>query len=144
MEQNPHIIGIRQGDAKTIRETWQDYSPVVSRWVIGGGGSGDDVQDIFQDALLIVYDKAGVPDFKLTSKFSTYFLGICRNLTGNLFQKKYFRHVTIPEEFKYMEESPINYDELERRNLFDKAKAQLERIAGSCLTYFFRENQWRR
>jgi len=123
MEQDPYIAGIRNGDPKIVAEIWGDIFPAVRKWVTAGGGNEDDAKDVFQDAMMVVYDKAQRPDFQLTSKFSTFFLGICRNLLGNLFQKKYFRHITIPEDAKYMAEVPVDFAELERHNLFDLAKA---------------------
>lgn len=122
MENDPYIQGIRNGDRKIVAEIWKDIFPAVRKWVREGGGNEDDAKDIFQDAMMLVYDKAAQPDFQLSSKFSTFFLGISRNLLGNLFQKKYFRHITISDDDKYMGE-PLDFEEIERRNLFDKAKA---------------------
>jgi len=122
MEQDPYIAGIRNGDRTVIAEIWKNLFPAVRKWVMEGRGNEDDAKDVFQDAMMVVYDKAAHPDFQLSSKFSTFFLGICRNLLGNLFQKKHFQHISIPEDAKYMGE-PIDFDEIERHKIFDRAKA---------------------
>jgi RNA polymerase sigma factor (sigma-70 family) len=140
MEQNPYIVGIRNGELKIIEEIWRDLFPPVRKWVLSLGGIEDDAKDVFQDAILVVYDKSMEVDFKLANKFSTYFLGICRNLVGNLYQKKYFMHVTITEEFKYIEDVPIDLEAKERRNLLDKAMSQLGKECRKVMELFFEEN----
>lgn len=131
------IAAIQQGDKATIESLWKELFPAVMRWVVTCGGHEEDAKDVFQDALLIIYDKSKDPGFRLTSKFSTYFLGICRNLVGNLFQKKYKRDVTISEELKYIEDEPVDYVERDKKKLFDQARAQLGADCRQLLDLFF-------
>ncbi len=131
------IAGIRTGDRKTVDSIWTDLFPAVRKWVRDCGGSDDDAKDVFQDALMVIYDKAGKPDFQLTSKFSTYFLGICRNLVGNLFQKRYRRDVTLSDELKSIAEEPIDYEVRDRKKLLDNARKQLGHDCQRVLDLFF-------
>jgi len=138
MEQDPYIVGLRNGDQKIVAEIWKEIFPAVRKWAIGSGGNEDNAKDVFQDAMMVIYDKVQQPDFRLSSKFSTYFLGICRNILGNLFQKKHFRHITIPDDAKYIGES-IDFDEVERRNLFDKAKALQGEDCMKLMEHYFQK-----
>ncbi|TGE27627.1 RNA polymerase sigma factor [Hymenobacter metallicola] len=54
--------------------------PLVRRYVQQQGGSAQDAKDVFQDALVIFYEKAVAESFVLSSSVSTYLLGISRNL----------------------------------------------------------------
>ncbi len=123
MEKDRFIAGIRNGDSTVVTEIWRDLFPAVSNWAIQGGGDEEDAKDIFQDAMMIIYGKAQCPNFQLTSQFGTFFLGICYNRLGNLFQKKYFKHITLTEDVKYILNEPIDFDESERHQIFDRAKA---------------------
>lgn len=52
--------------------------PVIKRMIIANGGSSEDAEDVFQEALVIVCMNVKKTDFILTSKISTYIYSICR------------------------------------------------------------------
>jgi RNA polymerase sigma factor (sigma-70 family) len=122
-----YIAAILQGDSTLLRQMYRAFFPMVKKLVGDLGGTEEDAKDVFQDAVMIVYEKARRPDFQLTSQFSTYFYGVCRNVWLNHLQKKSSSEVTIPADAKYMpDELPdSDFEEAERRKLFDKAFAQL-------------------
>ncbi|TGE21353.1 sigma-70 family RNA polymerase sigma factor [Hymenobacter aquaticus] len=64
----------------TLTRLYQRAFPLVRRYVQQHGGAAPDAKDVFQDALVIFYEKATTPDFVLSSSVSTYLLGISRNL----------------------------------------------------------------
>lgn len=54
--------------------------PAVRRHVCGRGGSAQDAQDVFHDALVLLYEQAVSGTLVLTASASTYVVGISRNL----------------------------------------------------------------
>lgn len=54
--------------------------PLVHRHVCQHGGSAQDAQDVFQDALVVLYEQAVAGTLVLTASASTYLVGIGRNL----------------------------------------------------------------
>ncbi|GAB3878514.1 hypothetical protein GCM10028824_40590 [Hymenobacter segetis] len=54
--------------------------PPVRRYVGNHGGTAQDAQDVFQDALVILYEQAVGGTLVLTASASTYLVGIARNL----------------------------------------------------------------
>jgi RNA polymerase sigma factor (sigma-70 family) len=54
--------------------------PPVRRYVSGHGGTLQDAQDVFHDALVILYEQAVGGTLVLTAAASTYLVGISRNL----------------------------------------------------------------
>ncbi|MBC7773999.1 MAG: sigma-70 family RNA polymerase sigma factor [Phycisphaerae bacterium] len=83
MEQSDYLAAILSGDRITLRRLYEQQLPVIRSIIRHYGGSEADAKDIFQDAVLLVYQKARQPDFQLSSKFSVYFYGVCRNLWLN-------------------------------------------------------------
>lgn len=53
--------------------------PSVSRYIRANHGTADDAQDIFQDALVILYKKVQSPGFTLTVSLSTYLHAVVKN-----------------------------------------------------------------
>ncbi|MBK9017950.1 MAG: sigma-70 family RNA polymerase sigma factor [Saprospiraceae bacterium] len=136
-----YVAAILQGDPILLRQMYQKNFPAISNLIQQNGGTSDDAKDVFQDAVMVIYEKAKHPDFQLTSQFSTYIYGICRNLWGSRLQKKSFSEVTIPDDAKYKADDlpDLDYAALEQRNLYDKAFARLGKDCQKLLLLFFQK-----
>ena len=64
---------------KAFYKLYADF-PKVKKMILAKGGTKDDAQDIFQEALIILYKKVNESEFKLTSKISTYLYSVSRFL----------------------------------------------------------------
>lgn len=116
---------VRSGDAAGLRSLYQEFLPRIARHIMNKGGSYDDAKDVFQDAIIVLYEKARQPDFKLTSGFYTFLFGVCRNIWGNRLQKKSRTEVTIPEDAKYKSDTDTEaliYEAEENRLFWDSFK----------------------
>ena len=81
--------------------------PLVRRHVGRHGGSAQDAQDIFQDALLLLYEQAVGGTLVLTASASTYLVGIARNLWRHE-QRRRARlpHETLPDGLEPLASEP--------------------------------------
>jgi RNA polymerase sigma factor (sigma-70 family) len=134
------LAAILDGDTKGLARLHDDLFPFVRKLATENGGTEEDAKDLFSEAVMLVFYKANQPGFALTSQFSTYFFGICRNLWGSRIQKKSFRHVTIPDDAKYMADETNDFepdDVPERRRLFDRAFGLLGADCQRLLSLFF-------
>jgi len=98
IEEKNYIEGIITGDSRLIREIYEQYSQPILRLIQTNSGSHEDARDVFQEGLMLVYQKAKQPDFQLTSSFFTYFYSICRFIWMNRLRKKSFSEVTLNDE----------------------------------------------
>ncbi len=63
--------------------------PMILNLVIKNSGNKEDAEDIYQQAIItVIRNIRDKPDFKLTSKFSTYFFAICQNLNLKRINRK--------------------------------------------------------
>ena len=124
---NDYLDGILRGHRPTLEQLYAQLFPMTNKWVSANGGNGQDAEDVFQDAVMVVFEKARQPGFQLTSKFSTFFIGICRNLWLSRRQKKSRSDVTITDGAKYMvaDYSEPDFEKVDRKRLFDRALSQL-------------------
>jgi DNA-directed RNA polymerase specialized sigma24 family protein len=60
--------------------------PAVARYVSRMGGSIEQAQDIFQDALVIYYEKVQVPGAIVLQNEKAYLLGIAKNLWSQVYK----------------------------------------------------------
>ena len=72
-----YIEAFRSNDERGIREIYKQHSSQTIRWVVSRGGSSDDAQDIFQEALVAIFEKAQNLDFVLTCPIGALIHVIC-------------------------------------------------------------------
>jgi len=134
-----NIRAIQDGNSKGLQNIYAEFLPRIRRLITNNGGREEDAQDVFQNAILVIYEKSAQKDFKLTSGFYTLLYGICRNLWGNRLQKKSFKEVTIPEDVKYKSDDNIEADleAIEEQNLFWSAFKNLGEDCQKLMRLFF-------
>ncbi len=74
------LKGIAKQDITTLRHIYQEYFPSIKHMVITHSGQVEDSEDVFQDAVIIIYNKINDGNFNLTSSFKTFLYSVCRNL----------------------------------------------------------------
>ncbi len=137
-EQN-YLKAIQTADRKGIEQIYSDFLPRIIKLITSNGGSHDDAEDVFQQAMMVMYEKSKAPDFSLTSNFYTMLHGICRNLWGNRLQKKSFGEVTLPDDLKYTTGESVEADiqEAEEKQVFWEAFQYLGEDCRKLLSLFF-------
>lgn len=73
----PALLADRE---RTLAALYRQAYPLVRRYVRRHGGHALDAQDVFQDALVIFYEKAVAGELALTVPASQYLLGVSRHL----------------------------------------------------------------
>lgn len=135
-----YIVALREGDSRLINEIYAQHAPGVKRWVLQNNGNSAEAQDIFQEALLALHQKAYDPDFILTCPLGGLLFQICRNLWLNQLRKKN-RDVTVrkveAERYK-LEETTISTleaveEEQSRQHRLNTAFAQLSDLCQRLL-----------
>lgn len=120
------------------------YFPVIKKLVLKNNGNSQDAEDIFQEALIILFKKAQSDNFILTSSLNTYLYSICRFLWNDELKKKNkIIEVDIEKNQSLLKEDVFeNYykDEIENK-LAEKAFNQLGERCKQLLTLFYFKKQ---
>jgi RNA polymerase sigma factor (sigma-70 family) len=98
-----YIEGIVARDPGVIREIYAQNFESVARHIVRNSGNRTDAEDIFQDAMVAIFQRAKKEEFVLKCKFSTYLHAVCRNLWLNALKKQQRRGVTIEGYTLYKE-----------------------------------------
>lgn len=107
-EDHRYLIALRKGDNLLLQELYTKYSPQVISWMKKNNGSMSDAKDIFQEALIALYNKACDPDFVLTYPIGGLIFQICKNKWIDQIRKKNKEsEVRIVEQKRYDSEQPI-------------------------------------
>ncbi|WP_033563336.1 RNA polymerase sigma factor [Sphingobacterium sp. SYP-B4668] len=74
------VDGILAGDNLALDAIYKLYYPSISHMILQNNGSEEEAKDIFQEAVIVLYDKVTFGNFELKSKLKTYLYSICRRL----------------------------------------------------------------
>lgn len=85
------IEGIRKHDSKVLRYIYKKYFEVIKTLVKKNNGNDEDAQDIFQEAIIIIYRKINDNTLELSCSFSTYLYSVCRLLWLKQLEKRRVR-----------------------------------------------------
>ena len=82
------IQGIKDGDYHILKAFYKKNLPHVSKYILKHQGRAEDVEDIFQDALVVLYHKLRAGKLETKVMIHTYFAGICKNMWRNQLRKQ--------------------------------------------------------
>lgn len=82
------IEGVRHQDEKVLNYLYDNYFKLVKNHVIKNNGTEDDASDVFQETIILLYQKICENNLELTSDLRGFFFGIARNVWNNLFRQK--------------------------------------------------------
>ncbi|MCF8227802.1 MAG: sigma-70 family RNA polymerase sigma factor [Bacteroidales bacterium] len=104
---NKEIIdGIRRKDRKMIEYLYDNYYPALRRMVLHNSGRDDDAWDIFQDTILIIFEKIRNDELQLKCAFSTYLYAIWKNKWLKTLERRRFEyHKNRSYDFQLVEEN---------------------------------------
>lgn len=74
------LNGLANNDTGAIEVIYANNFNSILSLVTKNNGSYDDARDIFQEAMVILFEKARSGSFRLSSQLSTYLYAVCRKL----------------------------------------------------------------
>jgi RNA polymerase sigma factor (sigma-70 family) len=123
---------ICKGDEKALEFIYKKYYRMMTKLVITNSGTEDEARDVYQDALVVFWQKARSGNLVLTSKISTYVYSICQNL----WRKELDRKKRLSNEEKDSAES-LDLDGPEREKIIAKCMDQLGETCRKVLMYYY-------
>lgn len=72
------LKGLRTSDSEVLNFVYKKYFPEIRFFVIKNSGSDEDAQDVFQEAIIIIYKKLRDGVLDLSCSFKTYLYSVCR------------------------------------------------------------------
>jgi len=74
------LLGLRNQDKLIIKYIYRNYFQPVRFMVTSNSGSQMDAEDIFQDAMMVIFKKISEGNLQLTCAFNTYLYSICKHI----------------------------------------------------------------
>jgi len=71
---------IGNNEREAIELVYKENYGLIQHFVVYNNGTEDDARDIFQEAMMVLYEKSKQPDFELTCQIKTYLYSVSRRL----------------------------------------------------------------
>ena len=131
------LQGLAQNDRKAIETIYKQHYNMVQSLILNNNGTPDDARDIFQEAMIVLYEKVKTGTFELNCLLKTYLYSVCRRLwlkrLGQLQRispevEKLEETVPVEEELELHEQRNLDFQTMEKsmKNLGEPCKSLLE------------------
>jgi RNA polymerase sigma factor (sigma-70 family) len=133
VKHQPHIErdkllleGLVSNKDNALEIIYLENFPVILRMILQHRGTEDDARDVFQDAMIVLFEKVQRGDFTLYSQLKTFLYSVCRHL--------WLKKMQGPQPVALLEgheESPEIEDALEEKKRKDEQFHIMEKAMGS-------------
>lgn len=136
------LKGIKEKKNEIFEYIYEQYFPSIDFLITTNNGNNDEASDIFQEALILIYEKLKKEELNLNCSIKTYLYSICRNLWFEYLRsrKKIQYEIIDSENFVETEDNFSNIiNENEEYNLFYSNFLKLSEGCQEILTLFFKK-----
>jgi RNA polymerase sigma factor (sigma-70 family) len=92
------VEGLVQNSGPVVKEIYDRFAGKVRNYILQNSGSEDDAADIFQEALIDIYQQARNKGLQLTCPFEAFLLLVCKRKWLNKLKKSSTIRVTTDPE----------------------------------------------
>jgi RNA polymerase sigma factor (sigma-70 family) len=135
MKDSEILERIKKGDESALDYLYKKNFKMMTKMVMNNNGNEDEAKDIYQEALIVFWQKAISGNLVLSSKISTFIYSICQNL----WRKELERKSKLSHEEKDAEEV-FDVDRKERIEIINNCINQLGETCRKILTYYYFDN----
>jgi len=137
------VNGLKEGRDSSVKYLYREYFPMVRSIVSSQNGNLEDAEDVFQDGLIIIFDRLKDQSFTLNSSLKTYFFSVCKNIWRRRLERKY-RLLYGAESFTGESEgyyTPENCEEenSEKLRLYNKHFSEMPEFCRILLMHYLRK-----
>lgn len=130
------IAGIADGDNRVINKIYKSFFPSIAHMIVNNNGTDEEAKDVFQEAVMVLYDKITHHKFELNSKLSTFLYAVSRRLwLKQLSRKGHTTNTTDISDFEdilRVEDDIQEHQEIE--NQFDQMNEAMTQLGEPCQT----------
>ncbi len=132
MKDSEVLAKIEKGDESALDYLYKKYYRMMAKLVITNSGTEEEARDIYQDALIVFWEKARTGKLVMTSKISTFIYSICLNLWRKELERKSRLSNEKKDDVEYQ-----NTDQVERNRIIRECINELGDTCRRILMYYY-------
>jgi RNA polymerase sigma factor (sigma-70 family) len=141
VENNEKVLlqGLARSDKKAIEVLYRDNFNMIQALVIKNNGTAEDAKDIFQEAMIVLYEKAQSGTFELNCQIKTFIYSVSRRIwLKRLLQENRLNISESQEEIVNVDEDVADYEKRNQEYLMmEKALNSIGEPCKSLLESFY-------
>ncbi|MFD2563216.1 RNA polymerase sigma factor [Aquimarina rubra] len=144
-EERRILEGIAAGNTQVIKAFYKKNYNYIKGFVLQNSGDDTDAEDVFQDALIVIYEKlkSGSLDMNKNVSIRTYLYAVCKNLWRSRLRKK--KRLIVDSEIIEADEGfemsiAEEIENKEREHLYRKYFLTLSNTCKDLLNLVFKGN----
>ena len=136
------LQSLQSGDEKALKLVYRQHYQTIMNMVLNNGGSLQEAKDVYQEALIIFYEKLKDDDFELNCSIKTFIYSVSRRLWLKQLQRKskYTDDLSDADEFIQIESEDME----QKEDQYHAMQVALEGLGEPCrsiLKDFYINNQ---
>jgi RNA polymerase sigma factor (sigma-70 family) len=150
LKEHQLLEGLANNDRKITERVYRDNYKQVQAWVQGHGGSADDGDDVFQEAMTVLFQKSQSAEFRLSCKIGTYLVAVAKFIWYKKLQQQNKRPDFIPfdngegesnDNRAYEDDVSVQIEREAHFNQLNTAMEELGEPCASLLKAFYNEHK---
>lgn len=120
------LKGLAVNDKVSIQTIYKENYGLIQNLVTRNSGTEDDARDVFQESLIVLFEKSKSDSFELNCQLRTYLYSVCRRIWLKKLQQQ--RRFEAP--FESLEETVPVEDDLEAHEALNRQYAVMRSAMG--------------
>jgi RNA polymerase sigma factor (sigma-70 family) len=128
------LAGLANGSDAVLEELYRRHFPMVLHLILNNSGTEDDAKDIYQETLIVLYEKVTSGSLELHCQLKTYLYSVSRRLWLKqlAIRNRNGISLTDTEDVASVDDDLINHEARDRQ--FDLMADSLDRLGEPCRT----------
>jgi RNA polymerase sigma factor (sigma-70 family) len=128
------VLGILNNSEEALNKLYIGYFPMVLQLILNNNGDEDDAKDVYQEGIIVLYNKIKSGNFELSSKLKTYIYSVCRRIWLKKLsqQSRKSNNVSDFEDVIAVEVDIEQHEEKDQQ--FEKMQSALLHLGEPCKT----------
>ena len=134
------LKGLALSDKKAIETIYKENYNMVQSLIINNNGTIHEAKDVFQEAMIVLFEKSRSGNFELNCQIKTYVYSVCRRIWLKRLQQqnRYFIEMGVVTDTVHVEEDIDDHEKKDEEfAILEKAVVNLGEPCKSLIEAFY-------
>lgn len=129
------LEGLRSGNSEVLRALYKKYFASVLKFIVNNNGTQEAAQDVYQEAVIVLYENAQRAEFTLSCQLQTYIYSVSKRLWLKQLKKSGKTYLfKEDEEMEVVDVSEDMSDYLQKESDLEKMNSSMAELGEPCAT----------
>ena len=132
------LSGLSDGNDGALSFIYKKHYPLIQNFIVRNSGDEQDARDIFQEAVIVLFEKAKSGDFELQCRISTFLYSVSRKLWLKRLNDRKRWDINVSDVHELHDDISFDETEEEKYRVMNHAMELLGEPCKSLLSDFYK------